>query len=523
MPVTSTDTLSASSLDWALKHINHFGDTDIFPRPFEYAALQNDWVGFRDYLQRIDLSTYHTQSYIRGLLPKPIGGYRVVHQLDPIDTLLYTAMIYENANQIEATRASPEIACSYRVCPDTEGKFFDPANTWRTQFHKNSDEYSRSGEFRYVVLADIADFYNQISQHRLTNNLEIAGVSSLRAGNIERFLFALTEGLCSRGVPVGPSASILLAEASLIDVDQYLINIGCTHVRYVDDFRIFCHTAREGLNILHDLTEYLYTTHRLSLQSNKTCHLPIEEFRAKELFDPETAATQAKADRVKELLEQIQIETGYAINEDDLDPDDLHKLTLESLSVLFDSLLATKPLQLGLAKYTLRRAKAMRTTLILQRVLENLDYFTPVFRDIILYILEVAKPNNYEQICPYLMEFINESDISFNPFIRMWIIDVLTKKPEIANQREVFHIANNTNSPCRLRFNAQVARAFQDATWVRANRENWQGHSPWESRAIIWSSKVFGADERNHWLNGVLKPQYDVLTQAVARAVLNGL
>lgn len=35
--------LREESLDWSLKHIEKFGDTDIFPLPFEFEEICFDW------------------------------------------------------------------------------------------------------------------------------------------------------------------------------------------------------------------------------------------------------------------------------------------------------------------------------------------------------------------------------------------------------------------------------------------------------------------------------------------------
>ena len=52
---------------------------------------------------------------------------------------------------------------------------------------------------------------------------------------------------------------------------------------------------------LHDLSEYLYTAHRLSLQSGKTRILTRESFELEELTDPETQEREAKEARIQEI------------------------------------------------------------------------------------------------------------------------------------------------------------------------------------------------------------------------------
>ncbi len=39
------DQLQPESLDWAFTHTQRFGDTDIFPVPFEYEAIKHSWSG----------------------------------------------------------------------------------------------------------------------------------------------------------------------------------------------------------------------------------------------------------------------------------------------------------------------------------------------------------------------------------------------------------------------------------------------------------------------------------------------
>jgi len=53
-------------------------------------------------------------------------------------------------------------------------------------------------------------------------------------------------GKISYGVPVGPLASRLLGEATLIDVDAALALQGFDFVRWVDDFTFFCKSEKSA-------------------------------------------------------------------------------------------------------------------------------------------------------------------------------------------------------------------------------------------------------------------------------------
>jgi len=86
------DYLSPTSLDWALAHIRKFGDTDIFPVPFEIKPIADRWQEIRKHLEQIDLSAYSVQAAQRVLMPKSRVGFRVATQLDPIDSIVYAAL-----------------------------------------------------------------------------------------------------------------------------------------------------------------------------------------------------------------------------------------------------------------------------------------------------------------------------------------------------------------------------------------------------------------------------------------------
>src|SRR5882724_12626144 len=98
-------------------------------------------------------------------------------------------MVHEFAPLIEGFRVAPvkKIACAYRLEIDVTGQFFQKHSGW-PDFHSTSDELSRSKGCRHVLCADVSDFYNQTSHHRIQNALCSANVPEERANHIELFL-----------------------------------------------------------------------------------------------------------------------------------------------------------------------------------------------------------------------------------------------------------------------------------------------------------------------------------------------
>ncbi|GJL53979.1 MAG: hypothetical protein NPIRA02_11110 [Nitrospirales bacterium] len=87
----------------------------------------------------------------------------------------------------------------------------------------------------------------------------------------------------SYGLPVGSNASRILAEAALLEVDNYLLSIGVKFCRFVDDYRLFApnvHTAHQWLT---QLIERLWLE-GLTINKGKT---KIEDVSQMGQFDTE--------------------------------------------------------------------------------------------------------------------------------------------------------------------------------------------------------------------------------------------
>jgi hypothetical protein len=59
--------VAKNSLDWALTHAEHYGDTDVFPKPFEFKAIKFKWNTLRASLVKQDLDTRPVRAIRRGI------------------------------------------------------------------------------------------------------------------------------------------------------------------------------------------------------------------------------------------------------------------------------------------------------------------------------------------------------------------------------------------------------------------------------------------------------------------------
>jgi len=158
--------LSAQSLDWCIEHFSRYCDTNVFPMAFEYNALHHCWDSVKQWLSKQDINQWCTRPFRRCLVPKHRYGFRLVTQLDPLDTLIYSALVYEIGEDLEKKRvpSSKGVVFSKRFAPDSSTYLFFDSNVNFLSFQERSRELA--SQYPFVLLTDIADFYPRIYLHR---------------------------------------------------------------------------------------------------------------------------------------------------------------------------------------------------------------------------------------------------------------------------------------------------------------------------------------------------------------------
>ncbi|KQR73735.1 hypothetical protein ASG35_22440 [Burkholderia sp. Leaf177] len=181
-----------------------------------------------------------------------VFDYRKAAIIDPLCLAKYTSIVLLAAEQIEAARVpiAEKIVYSSRFAPK-DGALFDK-NIGYGDWRERVKELANDDSCTYVVQCDIAAFYDRINIHRIQSTLTDIGVDGQIVESINNLLL-LWSKKDSYGIPIGNTASRIISEAALIDVDRYLIDEGVRFVRYVDDFRIFAPnlvTAQRWMNLL---------------------------------------------------------------------------------------------------------------------------------------------------------------------------------------------------------------------------------------------------------------------------------
>lgn len=507
-------TLTDIELDNARDAINHHGFSTMLPQPPEWDIVNANWETVRASLEKTDLDTYEPYKLTKVFAPKNRANIRVVHHLHPQDLIIYTALVMIAKNDIEQNRVSKKSkrVYSYRVDQKNPKVLYEIKNShenYRQQLEQKSD----APNAKYVAIADIADFYPRIYQHRLENVIETIATSQ-RVRDVARVLvrklIANLMGRNSYGIPVGPYASRVLAEALLIDVDSTLQSNGGNFVRWVDDYTIFCSTEYEAQSVLFRLGEWLYTNHGLTLQTAKTKILPIVRFRQEVLLKHDGALTDR--DYAVNLLRDFRF--GYEDAADDEEPTEqevqtilefLHGIDLEAM--LETSLSDTTLVDYEAVVYVLTkipRIPGMDEGLkrqVLDLVIDNAELLYPAAEQIAKYVLSFDDLSVRERsrIAKKLLKPLKSKRNPPPPYYAMWVLYIFSSSSDWNHAEEIFKLYVESSSEIIKRLAALVVFTSGTRAHALAIKDDYNNASPLLRMAILYASKKLGVDERKHW------------------------
>lgn len=522
--------LNLDSIEWAFNHLRKYYDSDFYPRLFEFSAIGHNWNSIKAHLASLDLNNYTPKSPISLPAPKPNWNFRIVHQLHPLDSIIYTSLIYEIARDVEdfRNRISEGQSLSYKVNISDQGDLFNGSSSY-SDFLDSESTLLKKFETGYIIYADIADFYNQIYIHRIQNLISEASEGRLDNHSvcIENFLMALNRG-SSKGIPVGPSASIILAEIIMADIDRKISSHTKNYIRYVDDIRIFFTDEKSAINAFEDLNRYLYSYHRLIFSSSKTGIVKTSAYESKvfshEQRNEEIATEIALSSIVNSKMEEILSEYDFEYNDyylsQDLHQDLTEKLQHESefqaqsqaYKELFLIHLKAEPINYSMLRHILKKATRYRIRSLISDLLFNMELMFPVYRESIIYLKAVIVKDNISKYSKSL-QHLWELSFSNLPFIEKWNIYLFSD----ANYATI--LENKIYDSLKdIRNKSILAKARKDLLWIRNHRDKIHSLGEWDRWAVLYSSISLPSAERKHWL-GTLNKSLDMIDESIINKI----
>jgi retron-type reverse transcriptase len=523
--------LRTESLEWALKHIESYGDTDIFPVPFEYEAIRYLWdtstrelpngTTLKEYLRNQDMLQWKVRDFRRSLTPKHKYGFRLSTQLDPLDTLVYLALVYEIGHDIESKRIPVDrnVSFSYRFNPNDEGRMFDSEihyGRFLSYCEEKVDKLTGDENIKYVVVADIADFFPRLYLHPLENALSSCTTKTNHALAIKRLLNNWNYSI-SYGIPVGQDSSRLLAELTLNDIDEGLLSEGVDFCRYVDDFRIFCSSEKEAYQQLALLAEMLFENHGLTLQQHKTRIVPVDKFRREYLKSKESVEIERLSGEFWEILQEMGIEDPYGEIDYEFLPGDIQE-QIDSLNLLaiLQEQIDSESADSKIVGFVLRRMAQLQNSDALELALENIDKLYTSFKHIFVYLNELELNElQKEAVSEKLISILEESIVGHLEYHRMWLFKTFSNGEGWNIDKMATFYNEYFDDFSRRKIILALGQANQQS-WFKTRKRNIMHFPNWQRRAFLASAKCLPGDEASHWYRSIL-PRLDVLEVAVVK------
>ena len=358
----------------------------------------------------------------------------------------------------------------------------------------------------YVAVADVSSYYNQIYHHSLENHLQVAGVSQEACSSIINLCTKLTQGV-SRGIPVGPHATHLLAECVFDPIDRNLQAEGYIFCRFVDDIHIFCKTREQAQIVFYDLADTLDKQQKLTLQSHKSKILPADDFieYANNII-AETPLTSLEREVIGVIDRYSNGDRYRNIDFAILSEDDLAILSQRNLERLLNSYLAQDEPNFIRIRWLFRRLAQVGVPGAVSLAVAKLEHFSPALADLASYLLS-ARYNYtgiWEDLGDQVLNALELPIIQHSEYLTMTLLDLFARLPTLNHVESILQ-KYRTSSPIVRRKIIRAATAHRADYWLRQRKEELPSSDPWLKRALIAGASTFNKDERKHWLQHIQK------------------
>lgn len=493
--------LSKKALDWALLSVERDGDTDIFPQPFEYELIRKQWPEVRKRLLAIDVTAYKVAAPIRTLTPKRRLGYRVSAQLDPIDHLFYTALVYDIGKSLESVRVkkSKKIVHSYRWKPSKKGRFFDPDYGWDT-FRQRSLELAKNNRHSFIVLADIADFYQRLYLHRIERLVSI--LKPLGAEHHGQALVNLIKqwhNNVSYGIPIGPAASRLIAEVIISDIDELLIEKDVPFTRFNDDYHLFCKSRADAHRSLAYLADILFQVHGLTLQESKTDIISSSDFEKR--FS--TTETDSELDNLdanfESFLHELDVNEMYEVPQyEDLNEEQKEKLEKLNLDSIVSDLIDQPEPEIKMLRWVLNRMSHLKISGHHKLLLNNLQKLSTVIPEIVKYLRSVSgtiPAADLPSLSGLVLDYIESGSGANLAFHRAWLLSVFRTSIGWNSEKRIVALWEKFDDALTRREVILCLCHLKRESWFRARKDKCAEFSIWEQRAFAVGIKCLPFEE----------------------------
>ncbi|MFA4852132.1 MAG: RNA-directed DNA polymerase [Bacteroidales bacterium] len=389
-------------------------------------------------------------------IPKGKGLIRPGSLLTIDDNIFYSSLVQECYLNVLTQIQWAQNSVDFAYIPTKEN--VKSADWYKEQligwngFRNKSIENIKTG-YQYIIVTDVTGFYENIDISILISDLKICGIDANVVNQLSKCLNRWSQ-INNRGIPQGNSASDLLAKLYLDTIDKGMKNAGFTHLRYVDDIRIFCKNKSEAKKALIELIQLL-RRRGLNLQSSKT-----------EILSANDALTEIEgiqpvirmiAEKLKNGIPQFLELSSYEETKESTDDDEASiEIVVETFKTYFIEGTDEK-FDKTLFHFLINRLKKEKNSLAIDYCLSIIDKHPEETSNILKYLQSFNELDNkdfgFSLIQSHLIKFLSSDEAVYdfqNYQILNWFLQNATEASEklISLCRQ---FAFNNNKPYYLR------------------------------------------------------------------------
>ena len=501
MSTQQASPLQPDSIKWAIDCINRHSDGDIFPKIPEISAVADNPDPLISTLSSQAVGNFKPLPCRRFIVPKGDLSYRQATQLHPQDSILLTAIMYEHGETIENHRLPTDKVFTYRFSPEATHGLYGDKNLWNA-FWTQARDLSFSHPF--ILYLDIADFYNQIYHHTVENQLAQCGLPNQSIKWIRELLENTTQGV-SRGIPIGPHGIHLIAESTLIPIDNSLVTKDVEFIRYADDFVIACESETEARKLVYDIATTLDKQQRLILQQHKTKISGAKDFQE---FCSNMIEDRPISDGEAELLAIIRkydYGNPYAtLTFNQILPEDWKRFETNVVSDIVQEYLSQQPVDYIRLRWFFLRLVQVGHPGALEVLINEFSQLEPCLSSVCFYIAAIQSipAAKWQKIGEKMLDILDQSLIMDTEFARLSILSLFSKNQHIDHFNRLSERFERSDADTRRQI-LFAAMVNGNVDWLREQKEAFASMDPWQQMAFIYCSSIFPRDEKRHFLRRV--------------------
>ncbi|MCY7333527.1 MAG: RNA-directed DNA polymerase [Pseudanabaena sp. CAN_BIN31] len=491
--------LNEDSILWAIDFVLNHSDGDLFPKILEVDAISQKADLFVKLIAGKDLSLFPAGSCRRFIVPKDEVSYRQATQLDPQDSIILSALMYQYGQGIENRRLPTTKVFSYRFNPDARLGLYASQNAWNDFWQA---AYVKSHSSNFIVYCDIADFYNQINHHVVENQLIASNFPNQAKKWIIELLKSTTAGV-SRGLPVGSHAIHLLAECTMIPIDNCLSSKGINFIRFADDIMIFCDSKSSAKQAVYSIATTLDQQQKLMLQRHKTKIYNSQEFQNLCSSMLEDRPISDDEDLVLNIVRKYSGGNPYAtVSYNSISSEDWQLLSDDIIEKIIKEYIQQNEVDYIRLRWFYRRLTQIGHPGAIDISLDEIENLSPCFSNICTYLASVQsiEKEKWIQIGEKLLDLLNSDIVKGNEYFRLSIFSLFTKN-EYINHFSKLVIQYTSSEPFVRREILLAAKQNLAFDWLREYKESSQTMDSWQRMAYIYGSSGFPKDEKTYFLN----------------------